>query len=720
MPPYAHTREGASKDEWEDLKKHLESVAKLAETFAVSFAPGWGRVSGLWHDLGKYQPQFQKMLEQSGESGGYTDDKVEHSIVGALYAFQQLGGLGKPLSLCIAAHHGDLKDWQYLKGRFETEKIQQLLAAAIGAQPPESILKCQKPSIPNSFKSKESLAMWVRFLFSALVDADSLQTEAWDKGEERAALPHTLDGLATRLDDFLERKRSESGESEINELRSDVLRCCLDSASKASGQFTLTVPTGGGKTYSALAFALHHARNHGHRRVITVLPYTTILEQTVKAYRDAVGTDAVVEHHSNIDITRESLANQHATENWDAPLVVTTSVQFLESLYANHKRRCRKLHNIANSIVILDEVQTFPLGLIAPIQSALRILAEEYGVTIVYCTATQPQLANVRGAIEIIPEPANLFKRVEGRYRTIWPTVGMSHENSGWDVARLHQEISAETESTLVIVHRRNEAQELAECWGDSVIHLSARMCALHRRAVVARIKRDLKLGHRIRVVATQLVEAGVDIDFPVVYRALAGLDTLAQAAGRCNREGRLAIGKFVVYEAASEPPAVALRKGLDVTKLFLKERLSVDLADPMLFPEYFRVLTQRIENADVEGILALEKNQDFPETAKKFKLIEEAGQPVIAPYCRGAKRLVDELKFAGPNRRTLRALQPHLVNLYPQEIRRLQADGAIRLAHRDIDRLWVVSDGMDNLVYSDRFGFSWAAKDAEPPTLIA
>lgn len=721
MTAYAHSRPGTDRASWHDLAEHLTSTAALAESFAGKYAPGWGHQAALWHDLGKYQPRFQQKLFQS-ESGGFSD-RVEHAILGALHAHRwNRGPIGEVLALCIAAHHGSLKSRVDLKGRFDEEPVKKWLQDAIAAGPPASILEAARLEFPPAAGcDRKDAALWVRFLFSALVDADSLETEAWHEGRSRPVIPQSISDLAAKLDIFLEERFRDEHDTEMNRLRRYVLACCRKRAVLAPGHFTLTVPTGGGKTYSALNFALNHGVSHGQNRVIAVLPFTTVLDQTVSAYQAALGNEAVIEHHSNIDVDKESLQNRQATENWDATVIVTTSVQFLESLYAAHKRRCRKLHNIAGSVVILDEVQTFPLGLITPIRSALDLLVKHYGVTVVHCSATQPHLAHEKGPQEIVDEPRALFTAVKQRITVSWPDIPKNGEPEKWDITTLRDHAAREVDSTLVIVHRRKEAEELARLWGEGVIHLSARMSGAHRLEVIDHIKERLRKREHVKLVATQLVEAGVDIDFPVVYRAAAGLDTMAQAAGRCNREGtQHQPGKFVVFWPDSEPPAEPLKKSLAETLRFLRENPEIDLANPDLFPKFFKSLIRHTNDPTGGLVLQAESDWDFPRSAELFRMIKEAGEPVIAPYGEKWKERLENLRLLGPSRERLRGLQRYVVNLYPQEITKLQSLGALEPAHRDVERLWSVAPRFEDTIYGARFGFTWAADDPEPPFLLA
>lgn len=716
MAFYAHTRPNCDPSEWHELGEHLRCTAELAERFCSSFAPGWGEIAGLWHDIGKYQAKFQRKLEES-TSGGYDDTfggagtKVEHAIVGALLAYQHLGNEGKELANCIASHHGGLKDAVHLRQRLESGEMVASLEECKRNLDNGSIIPKEVPVRPEWVKSDAiQAAMWTRFLFSALTDADSLQTEAWSEGTERQRIEYSLAELSERLYVYLKSFEQSENQSPVYLMRQGVLKSCLEAAEWVPGNFSLTVPTGGGKTYSALAFALKHAVKYGLERVIVVLPYRTVLEQTVGEYEKALGLGVVVQHHSSVDPTEESLIERQATENCDAPIIVTTSVQFLESLYADRKSRCRKLHNIVCSVVILDEVQTFPLDLIDPIKSALGLLTKRFGASVVYCTATQPMLAHGKDIKEIIPDTVKLFESVKGRFQTHWKLRSSGGQADPWDMARLANELASEKDSVLAILHRRNEAAELAKLWGEDVLHLSARMAPMHRSEVVAEIKARLKQKRIVRVAATQLVEAGVDLDFPVVYRAMAGLDSLAQSAGRCNRVGNLDYGRFVVFLAASKPPGEALQKAMELAQEFECTGES-DLNQPDLYRRFFALLSKESSSAK-HDLMTLERERNFPEVAQRFQMIEDHGESVIAPYTSPGASAPDcspflrQLHFGGPSREVLRALQRSAVTLYTHEIVQLQKDGYIELAHPQLKKIWKVKPGSESLVYDKRLGF--------------
>lgn len=731
MTFYAHSRPKPDKSQWQELRKHLDEVATLAEQFAPREWKAHARVAGLWHDAGKYQLDFQQYLERDVEASneGTEGRRIQHAVVGAALALRKGVDL-LPIALAVQAHHGKLKNIGLLEDAVANVGI-VLLHNAERDGLPQDLVEMPVPQFPHEAKDQLYLALATRFLFSSLVDADSLNTEEWDKGEARQTNFDSIAELATRVEAACHEKSNRAlnrVNSDLNRMRTEVLQQCLASASLPPGTFTLTVPTGGGKTLSGLAFALRHAAQHSLQRVIFVAPYTSILEQTVKVFRDVLGERNVVEHHSNIDPEKETDRNRQACENWDAPVIVTTSVQFFETLYANDKRRCRKLHRIGRSVVFLDEVQTFPEHLLRPIHSALDLLTARFGASVVHSTATQPRLM-LRGkqdapseqiSREIVPDYAQHFPVIADRF----------HMEVLGDIKipiSLDELASAvgQHERVLAIVHRRQEAEELARRLGQGCLHLSARMCAEHRTAVLSEVRRRLEHGDRCQLVATQLVEAGVDLDFPVVFRALAGLETLAQAAGRCNREMRLPEpGRFIVFRVPSKPPAKSLQRGLDEA-LDLFHKGLPDLADPDIFADYTKRLLSNLgqDGTDSQHVLQEERFLNFPEVAARFRMIEDSGQPVVADYGDAWERVL-ELRRDGPSRQAFRRLQRYTVSLQPQEIARLQALRVLEplLYSRDEAKQttsWVLKEKVVG-VYDQRFGFGWQGGErVEPDELI-
>ena len=430
--------------------------------------------------------------------------------------------------------------------------------------------------IPPKFArdpNRPELAFWIRMLFSCLVDADYLDTEQYLDGFRAAQrgghAPLSL--LRERFNGYMARFSApgkEPARGSVNETRAEVLAACRTASRLPPGTFSLTVPTGGGKTLSGMAFAIEHAVIQGKRRIVHVIPYTSIIEQTAGTFAEILGDENVLEHHASLEPKDEDDENgpdrmKLASENWDAPVIVTTSVQFFESLYAARPSKCRKLHRLAGAVIVLDEAQLLPAQLRAPCVDALRQLVEHYGVTLLLSTATQPMFKELNPR-EIIADPAALYARLR-RTRFVWP--GDMEESETWPgLAGKLKEIP----SFLCIVNTKRDAYELWNALGrDGVFHLSTWMCPRHRRETLREIRRRLRAGEPVRVVSTQLVEAGVDVDFPVVFRALAGMDSLAQAAGRCNREGgRNGLADVHVFVPPKPSPSGSLlRKGEDVTR---------------------------------------------------------------------------------------------------------------------------------------------------------
>ena len=738
---YAHSRNDGSSLPWQELSAHLDQVGRLAQSFAPQPLAELARVAGLWHDIGKFNPAFQRYIAQnpelSNEGSATTHAKgVPHSAAGAALALERIQDTvsGRMLALVISAHHGALKSYRFLE-TIRASGLPLLESSRGGGLPLE--LEEQTPS----FAGMPS-ALAVRMLFSALVDADLLDTEEWDIGVPRATSSSDMTTLRKRLATFCQAKMETAKAAACSEkeerlaaLRRTVYEACVQAAEQPRGHFTFTVPTGGGKTLSGLAFALHHAELHGLRRVIVVAPYTSILEQTAEVYRHAVGEENIIEHHSNISPNLDTNRNRQACENWDAPIIVTTSVQLLESLHAAHKRDCRKLHRVVGSVLLLDEVQTFPVDLLQPIHAVLKRLVDDFGCTVVHGTATQPLLSGLYGkrrrsllpkdlAVpmrEIMPDPAALFHAMRDRFAL--EILGDLQQPLA--PVLLAEDVRRQSRA-LVITHSRKDARHLAELLGPECLHLSAAMCAAHRTDVLRTARHRLEHALPCAIVATQLVEAGVDIDFPVVYRALAGLETLAQAAGRCNRAMKLPEpGRFVVYRAGrphdtdedildSRPPRGTPRLGMEVALSEYFARCIPDLHDPMLFPEYAGKILSKLDT-DSRGIRALEDNWDFEEVEKGFRMIDETHISVVAPYG-DAPLLLRELRQDGPTRQRFRALQRYTVGLSTHIFDALFRSGWLEpvLPHDASEAsLWCVREG-DTSPYDSRFGFASVEADVK------
>ena len=701
---YADSIEGKPVSEWHGLEGHLKGTAELTASFAAEFGcSDWGRLAGLWHDLGKYSEDFQKMLLASLDAHIETKPgRVDHSTAGAIHSVKKFNMPGRVFSYLIAGHHAGLADWQTAEAgnRSLIHRLQNnddLLKKALESNIPREITVQSLPK--QKFITSTGHALWIRMLYSCLVDADFLDTEAFlepEKAKTRKGYS-SLNELLPLFELYMAEKQLKADNTFVNKQRSEILKQCIAKSEHKPAIFTLTVPTGGGKTLSSMAFALNHAVKFGKKRIIYVIPYTSIIEQTADQFRQIFG-DAVIEHHSNIDVSdeeNETAKSRLACENWDAPVIVTTSVQFFESLFANRSSRCRKLHNIVNSVVVLDEVQLLPPEFLNPILHTIKELNRNYRVTFVLSTATQPAFTPHRSVdyrfegladtIEIMENPSALhkaFKRVEVHT----PDDIMSPKT--WE--ELASELSQHP-SVLCIVNRRDDCRTLYELMPkEDTFHLSALMCGEHRSRVIKQIKQRLKDKLPTRIISTQLVEAGVDLDFPVVYRALSGIDSIAQAAGRCNREGLLGKGQVVVFVPLSKIPVGYLRQAAEISRRLISDKTN-DLLAPDIFERFFKEIYwlqgNNLDNHDILRDLAPDRELRFSflSAAQKFKLIDDKQYaPVIVCYEEGEK-LIEQLKRIGPERWLMRKIQRYIVNLPKYVHTKLRNEGAIMEVHPGI-----------------------------------
>jgi CRISPR-associated endonuclease/helicase Cas3 len=718
----AHVRQGEDGSfVVHDLEEHLRSVGDLAAEFASTFGHAdWGRLAGIWHDLGKYSSAFQSYIARGSGfdpeahiEGG--KGRVNHSSAGALHAVEKLGGKGRLLAYLIAGHHAGLPDWHSnehalssLSQRLEDRQhLQTILDATITI--PIDVLEPAITPATKPLGGEAGLAFWLRMLFSCLVDGDFLDTEKFMDGEKTQSRGSfsSIEELLGKFDEYMTKLTAEAKPTPVNCVRAEVLRQCRERASDIPGLFSLTVPTGGGKTLSGLAFALTHALRYKKPRIIYVIPYTSIIEQTAGIFRGIFG-DNVVEHHSNLDPEKESAKSRLATENWDASIIVTTNVQFFESLFAARTSSCRKLHNIVNSVVVLDEAQLLNPEFLQPIMDTMNLLARYYGVTFVLSTATQPALNSregfgwtfrgLDGVREIMTDPDALYRDLT-RVKIEMPLD--FHARRGWD------EIATELithESVLAVVNTRRDCRELHRLMPEGTIHLSAAMCGEHRSQVVAGIRERLEKKFPTQVVSTQLVEAGVDIDFPVVYRALSGLDSIAQAAGRCNREGEQECGKVVVFVPPKSSPPGTLRRAEQTTVSLL----SGSMADPMareLFTRYFENFYAKADSLDKHGITDLltsdarELKIQFRTAAEKFRLIDDIESQAILVWFGESPSLIGMLKKNGPERWLMRKLQRYSVNLPRRVVDKLIETG-------EVEEVWpgIFAQAVSTL-YDDHLG---------------
>lgn len=766
MTYYAHSHPAHPEDrsQWEPLEVHLQKVAEKAGEFAAAFgAKDWGYLAGLWHDLGKYQEAFQQRLFGSQQH-------VEHAGAGAALAVTA-GRDTWPLAWIVAGHHAGLANYLSkqlpdaltpLKSRLdkakkafaESRQNQSTEAApAIATDQPDPATLRLPPHVKPTGADFEQLGftLWVRMIFSALVDADRLCTEAFCTPDAAAQRESTekqvtpLQDLQVKLDECLDAfSRGTTGA--VNEQRRRVLEWCRERSQEERGFFTLCVPTGGGKTLASMSFALRHALKNNMQRVIVAVPYTSIIEQNSGIYADFLGSENILEHHSNVDDYHERGEDEQepqaktlrrmACENWAAkPIIVTTNVQLLESLFTHRPGRARKLHNIAGSVIILDEAQCVEGRFLKPILHTLRQLVAHYQCSVVICTATQPAWMDgphLHGNV-LKPEPWGL---AESDVTPIIPPEAKLLEEPAFDRVEVQwpgadekltldelAEHVAQEPCALVIVSTKKQARQLAEqlatkCPGETLFHLSTHMCPAHRKETLARIKQSLAAKVPLRVVATNLVEAGVDLDFPVVFRAIAGLDSIAQAAGRANREGKLPHkGKVVVYRLNAKPLPGILGKGAQVTEMMLKDQ-PPDLKTPAAYSEYFKNL-YKVTSQDQKNVMTEVREKNFETVSRLVQLIDDAGQhTVIIPYDEEAKARLQDFRQRIAQGRSgipaLRALQPYTVNVRDFEF------NAIRDAVTELEEgaeAHVLDIDLYPKAYSSQFGlgFDDASLHADP-----
>lgn len=692
---YAHTSSEKSPEKWHELKSHLRGVAERGAEFAqIIDSEDWTYNAGVLHDLGKASPLFQAYLFR--ENGFEYPDKsipqnarINHASTGAAKAEEAFGKeIGRVLAYLIAGHHAGLPDYDScdtgqaaLPCRLQ-EGHSQLIDIKEYADDVAKVLK--EPTVPPAFVNSNNCHLWIRILFSCLVDADFLDTEAFLKpgdNKTRKKFP-SLSELKPVFDEFMSRMLSEAPKTRINELRATVLEACRQKTEDSPGLFALTVPTGGGKTLSSFAFALSHAIQYQKKRIIYVIPYTSIIEQTAQTLSEIFGQHNVIEHHSNLDSEKETRQSKLASENWDAPIIVTTNVQFFESLYAAKPAQCRKLHNIVNSVVILDEAQLLPPTLLTPCVDAINLLTRDFKVTMLLATATQPALPGMDTATDIIDKPEELYDELR---RTKFLLPGNMQETNEWETiaARL-----CEHKQVLCIVNTRKDCRDLFSLMPQGTIHLSALMCGQHRSEVIAKIKQQLKNGEPVRVISTQLVEAGVDIDFPVVYRALAGLDSIVQAAGRCNREGKQnaegRLGKVFVFVPPKPSPRGLLRKGEDTTRA-LSALQDFDPESPTEHMRYFLHFYSSVNDTGsiYQEWLVRDANPKlsfhFRTAAEKFKMIDDLAYQTVFVRYGESETLLENMKRYGVNREIMRKLQRYTVNIPKRMAAGMLNDGLIQ-----------------------------------------
>lgn len=689
---YAHSANAAGRRH--ALEDHLYAVAETCARYAApldAVAPAYWL--GLWHDLGKFSPAWQEYLLAAEE--GRRRRGPDHKAAGAALAARYLG----PLALAAQGHHGGLGTRSTLLGWLADTGHEDVLAACHDAARAAAIPLAPDGPLafpPQAMQDPLAFELLLRLLFSALVDADWTDTAAHHACGGLLPGPPDLATLWRRLERD-QARLSGRREDAVNVARHEIYQACLEAAEGPVGLYRLTVPTGGGKTRSGLAFGLRHALHHGLERVIVAIPYISITEQTCQAYRaileeEGDAAPAVLEHHSSAGWRTEEEDEEDgdprvawarlAAETWDAPVVVTTTVQLFQSLFSRQTKAMRKIHRLANAVLVLDEAQSLPPHLLTPILDVLARLPAACHTSVVLSTATQPAFGAIPAfqqvpAIEIVPRPERHFerlRRVAYEFRTDPPL--------GWEeVAALMREGG---EQALAVVNTKRDALALLDALADpDALHLSTLLCGAHRQEVLEKVGRLLREGAPCRLVATQVVEAGVDIDFPLVLRALGPLDAIIQAAGRCNREGRLAAGRVIVFAPRDGglPPG-AYRMATGVTQALLAAG-DVDLGGAAAAEAYYRELYDTA-NTDERDIQRLRRAFDFPEVAARFRLIEEDTEGVVVHYgseedLRKVKEHLEDLRRArGSPVAALRALQPYIVNLRRAAAERYRREGLL------------------------------------------
>lgn len=728
MPVYAHTKKDCSESDWEllyGLNGHAERTAAKACGWGDIFQKRlsdpeiWLRVLGMYHDMGKASEDFQAYLRGECES-------TDHKTAAASY-FYHMPIIGRLLAYAFAGHHSGLPCGCRL---FDGVLTQYKISPKVRELAERNIEGCLDMKLPKIRGSREEVAvalmLLVRMLHSCLVDADWLATEEYMKPSEAllrsGAIGESLEQLSSRLEAYIHARESDS-RGYVNEWRKRVHARCYEAAVHEPGVKRLNVPTGGGKTLSSLSYALRHAALHNLKRVIYVIPFTSIIEQTAREFREVLGENNVVEHHSSVPEESESEFNRFATENWDAPVVVTTGVQFFESLFASCNSRCRKVHNMAQSVIVLDEVQTLPPSLLGPCLAVLRELQCGYGCSLLLCTATQPAFENC-DYFDIGWEPGQVHSLLGLDFeRTLFVSLRRVRVNLLGAKSQgelLEHFLQQGVKSALFIVNLTRQAQELFELMQQSEVkglyHLSARMCPAHRTDVLKVVRSRLQRGLPTVLVATRVVEAGVDISFPLVYRDRCGLDSLAQSAGRCNRHGELPIGEVYMYEASESEYVlpgkfVDLRNGVYAFADTMYGKEDADIFSAEVIEEYFRRFYVRREGGnrwDASGVLeacfsgARSLSWDFPQMAEDFRMIDGAQRSLLVPYGEEAEMLRDEIldiQAAGrkPNRSLFRRMQQLSVALYEADWQRVQKE----CLHKDAGVYMLCSPG----AYHEKMG---------------
>ncbi len=689
----------------QSVVEHLRGTEAYARGFAKSFGEeNIAAAIALAHDIGKYSADFQRHIQGA-------NIRVDHSTCGARDLWKICEGniLGTLAAYCVAGHHGGLPDGGSKSNHLSEPGTlyYRLFDSALSDYSSYSGDITLKPiNAPEKWDPGRnqkvdnigfSLAFLTKMLFSCLVDADWLDTEAFmNNGSLVRGGFDTINELKNKLNEHL--KSFDKPQRDLDKKRNALRQDCVSVAGGSRGLFSLTAPTGSGKTLASLAFALNHAAENNMERIIYVVPYNTIIEQNAKVFEEIFGAGNVIQHHSNIEYGDQD-RRRFATENWDAPLIVTSNVQFFESLFANKPSKCRKLHSIANSVIIFDEAQMLPLKHLVPCVAAIAELVKNCRCTAVLATATQSSLDAYFLPLhiqEINSNPQQMYKDFR---RTTYEV-----EPDTFSGDRLITELSRHKQ-VLCVVNTRKSAQKIA-AQIKGAYHLSTTMYPAHRTAVLNEIREKLKNGEACRVVSTSLIEAGVDVDFPALYREKSGLDSIIQAAGRCNREGKNKAADSVVHVFTFEEASPPVTIQQNIAAFEYAKQNNADIASLQAVECYFRQLRYFIgeQGLDTKNVLVqfnegLKNALSFPfkTVAEEFRLIDK-NQRIIVVENKATKQLCDKLRAGHPNKGLLREIQQFSVNLFQNDFDALQQCG----------QLEVLDDGigiMNEQLYDSKYG---------------
>ena len=707
----------------QSIEEHCLNVARLARELIYEDEDSCGVKdlaynAGLLHDFGKYRPDFQRyILAASGANqSGKVPPKAPHAIVGAIEARRLFDDpmIADTLAYCISGHHRGLYDHNEMERRLRHGEYKRWCDACEKLTSVEDLGTTDCDDVGEPY----DLQMAIRMLFSALVDADRLDTEQFmtpDLSAERLRIKGNYASLCTLRERLRAKTESFSSapDTSVNRARAYFLESCRTHGAESDpGIYTLSLPTGAGKTISSMAWALEMAIRNHHDRIIYVIPYTSIITQTAMVFREIFGKENILEHHSEVVVEQQTEDDKSdeqmsrlkfLTENWDAPIILTTNVQFFESLFASKPAKCRKVHSIANSVIVMDEVQALPESFLSPILSAIDTLSEAFHCSILCCSATQPVYdedlnspddgsdyytpLDTRG--DLVPREAKYFVPFDRVDYHLEPQTVTSQE--------LADRLAAE-HSVLCVVNSRKDAgqvyralRDLPKVKADEVIHLSRSMCSAHLRRAIETIKERMREGKQTKVISTQLIEAGVDLDFPCVWRAHSGLGSIIQAGGRCNREGKMERrGQVFVFSLADgSRPFGNIARGCNATNMLLHKLSNkiTDPTDPEVIAKYYRLYFKNIPDFDTEEIEKdlTEDPEDinFESAAKRFKLIDDEGTfPVIVHYMEEGKALVRKIR----NYEILTREDYHRMQEYSVSLR--QGDYSTLLSHGNIEQI--------------------------------